>query len=217
MKIINAKAILLDMDGTLVQSTSEVEIVWAKWCEMNNIPIQSVLDICHGVRSRDVILEVAPFLDIEEQVELLNNLEIEYSKAGKAVAGAGHFLNALAPYSWAVVTSASQRVAYLRMEACGLKLPKLVIGSDDVVNGKPHPEPYLLAAERLGIATKDCLVFEDAPAGIQSALASGCRVVQVGGIDKLFDEVEVVIQNWEQVKVSGVDADIVKISFTELN
>jgi len=99
------------------------------------------------------------------------------------------------------VTSASQRVARHRLASAGLPLPALLVGAEDVIRGKPDPEPYLLAATRLGVAPADCLVFEDAPAGIESALRAGCTVVQVGGNRRLDPAVAAVIQDWRQVSV----------------
>ncbi|MDE1473668.1 HAD-IA family hydrolase [Xenorhabdus bovienii] len=202
MEIFNIKAILFDMDGTLVQSLSEVEVVWSKWCEMHNISIKDVLDICHGVRSKDVILSIAPYLNVEEQIKLLDDLEIKYSATAKALPGVKEFLLSLGTCPWSVVTSASQRVAYHRMAICGLKIPDFIIGSDDVLNGKPYPDPYLMAAERLNIAAEDCLVFEDAYAGVQSALAAGCKVIQIGGKEKMFDSVIGLINDWNEIKIT---------------
>ncbi|WP_340615526.1 HAD-IA family hydrolase [Xenorhabdus entomophaga] len=201
MELSNIKAILFDMDGTLIQSLSEVESIWSKWCEMHNIPVKKVLEICHGVRSVDVILSVAPYLNVEEQIQILNDLEIEYSNTAIPLPGAKDFLHSLDLCPWAVVTSASKRVAYHRMKICDLNIPDLIIGSDDVLNGKPHPEPYLMAAKYLNVAVEDCLVFEDAKAGVQSALTAGCKVIQIGGKEKIFDEVIGLINDWKEISV----------------
>ncbi|WP_319927393.1 HAD-IA family hydrolase [Xenorhabdus littoralis] len=214
MKVSNIRAILFDMDGTLVQSLSEVEVIWSKWCDMHNIPVKRVLEICHGVRSIDVILSVAPYLNVEEQIQILNDLEIEYSNTAKALPGAKEFLHSLGYCPWAVVTSASQSVAYHRMKICGLNIPDLIVGSDDVLNGKPHPEPYLMAAKCLNVAVEDCLVFEDANAGVQSALAAGCKVIQIGGEEKMFDSVIEVVNDWNEVNISSMGHYTFKISIT---
>ncbi|MDE9453547.1 HAD-IA family hydrolase [Xenorhabdus bovienii] len=212
MEVINIKAILFDMDGTLVKSLSEVEAIWSIWCELNNISIKKVLDICHGVRSRDVISSIAPHLNMEEQIQLLDDLEIKYSDTAKALPGAKEFLISLAACPWAIVTSASQRVAYHRMAICGLKIPDFIIGSDDVLNGKPYPDPYLMAAERLNIAAEDCLVFEDAHAGVQSALAAGCKVIQIGGKEKMFDSVIGLINDWNEIKITEIGINSFRVN-----
>lgn len=202
---LRAAALLLDMDGTLVHSTDEVETVWRLWCRRHRLAPEPVLAVCHGVRSREVIRTLAPQLDLAQEVALLDELEIHHTGIAEAIAGGRAWLASLPPGCWALVTSASQRVARHRLLSAGLPLPTLLVGADDVGNGKPDPEPYLLAAERLGVAAADCLVFEDAPAGIISALRAGCTVVQVGGRQRLDPGVSALIQDWRQV--SMVEAD----------
>ncbi|WP_421169570.1 HAD-IA family hydrolase [Aeromonas dhakensis] len=198
---LRARALLLDMDGTLVHSTGEVETVWRLWCRRHRLDPEPVLAMCHGVRSREVIRTLAPQLDLAQEVALLDDLEIHHTGQAEALAGARTLLASLPVERWAVVTSASQRVARHRLRSAGLPLPALLVGAEDVEHGKPDPEPYLLAAERLGLAAADCLVFEDAPAGISSALRAGCRVVQVGGRQRLSPGISALIQDWRQVSV----------------
>ena len=107
----------------------------------------------------------------------------------------------LPPERWTIVTSASERVARHRLSCADLPLPAVLVGAEAVSNGKPDPEPYLLGAERLGVSPARCLVFEDAPAGIESALRAGCTVVQVGGEEPLNPAVVAVIRDWREVKV----------------
>ncbi|MFM9755542.1 HAD-IA family hydrolase [Aeromonas dhakensis] len=201
MLTLRARALLLDMDGTLVHSTGEVETVWRLWCRRHRLDPEPVLTMCHGVRSREVIRTLAPQLDLAQEVALLDDLEIHHTGQAEALAGARPLLASLPVERWAVVTSASQRVARHRLHSAGLPLPALLVGAEDVEHGKPDPEPYLLAAERLGLAAADCLVFEDAPAGISSALRAGCRVVQVGGRQRLSPGISALIQDWRQVSV----------------
>ncbi|UXB11086.1 HAD-IA family hydrolase [Aeromonas dhakensis] len=198
---LRARALLLDMDGTLVHSTGEVETVWRLWCRRHRLDPEPVLTMCHGVRSREVIRTLAPQLDLAQEVALLDDLEIHHTGQAEALAGARPLLASLPVERWALVTSASQRVARHRLRSAGLPLPVLLVGAEDVEHGKPDPEPYLLAAEHLGLAAADCLVFEDAPAGISSALRAGCRVVQVGGRQRLSPGISALIQDWRQVSV----------------
>ena len=198
---LRARALLLDMDGTLVHSTGEVETVWRLWCRRHRLDPEPVLTMCHGVRSREVIRTLAPQLDLAQEVALLDDLEIHHTGQAEALAGARTRLASLPVERWALVTSASQRVAKHRLRSAGLPLPALLVGAEDVEHGKPDPEPYLLAAEHLGLAAADCLVFEDAPAGISSALRAGCRVVQVGGRQRLSPGISALIQDWRQVSV----------------
>ncbi|MFZ3404022.1 HAD-IA family hydrolase [Aeromonas salmonicida] len=198
---LRAAALLLDMDGTLVHSTNEVETVWRLWCRRHQLAPEPVLAMCHGLRSREVIRALVPQLDMAQEVALLDELEIHHTGRGEAIMGSRALLTRLPAERWALVTSASQRVARHRLESAGLPLPTLLVGAEDVVHGKPDPEPYLLGAKGLGVAPADCLVFEDAPAGIQSALRAGCAVVQVGGKRLLDPAVIAVIQDWRQVSV----------------
>lgn len=205
---LRAEALLLDMDGTLVHSTTEVETVWRLWCQSHRLDPEPVLAMCHGVRSREVIRALAPQLDLAREVALLDELEIQHARVAEPIAGARTLLGALSPARWVLVTSASQRVARHRLASAGLPLPRLLIGAEDVVRGKPDPEPYLLAARRLGLAPADCLVFEDAPAGICSALQAGCQVVQIGGDKRLDDGVRARLEDWRQIRLTEDEAGL---------
>ena len=205
---LRAEALLLDMDGTLVHSTTEVETVWRLWCQSHRLDPEPVLAMCHGMRSREVIRALAPQLDLAREVALLDELEIQHAGVAEPIAGARTLLGALSPARWALVTSASQRVARHRLASAGLPLPRLLIGAEDVVRGKPDPEPYLLAARQLGLAPADCLVFEDAPAGICSALQAGCQVVQIGGDKRLDDGVRARLEDWRQIRLTEDEAGL---------
>lgn len=205
---LRAEALLLDMDGTLVHSTTEVETVWRLWCQSHRLDPEPVLAMCHGVRSREVIRALAPQLDLAREVALLDELEIQHAGVAEPIAGARTLLGALSPARWALVTSASQRVARHRLASAGLPLPRLLIGAEDVVRGKPDPEPYLLAARQLGLAPANCLVFEDAPAGIRSALQAGCQVVQIGGDKRLDDGVRARLEDWRQIRQTEDEAGL---------
>lgn len=197
---LSVSALLLDMDGTLVCSTGDVEQVWQLWCREHLLDPDPVLAMCHGIRSREVIRELAPQLDVEREAARLDELEMLHT-GGDAIAGAGELLRHLPPELWAIVTSASEQVARHRLNCAGLPLPAVLVGAEAVINGKPDPEPYLLGAVRLGVSPARCLVFEDAPAGIESALNAGCAVVQVGGEAPLNPAVVAVIRDWREVKV----------------
>ncbi len=197
---LSVSALLLDMDGTLVCSTCDVEKVWRLWCQHHQLAPEPVLAMCHGMRSREVIRALAPQLDVEREAARLDELEMLHT-GGEAIAGCDELLRRLPPQRWAIVTSASDRVARHRLNCAGLPLPAVLVGAEAVTNGKPDPEPYLLGAKRLGVLPARCLVFEDAPAGIESALHAGCTVVQVGGDAPLNPAVVAVIRDWREVKV----------------
>lgn len=173
----HASAVLLDMDGTLVDSTACVERQWVRWAERNGLDAAEILRVCHGRRTEETIRELAPHLATEEELKRFDEEEIAEREGIRAIGGAAALLSALPPRLWAVVTSASRRLAQTRLECAGLPLPSVLIAAEDVRQGKPDPEGYLLAAGSLHAAPADCLVFEDTPAGIDAALAAGMQVL----------------------------------------
>ena len=171
---------LFDMDGTLVDSRLVVERVWEKWAEKNGLDLTAILATSHGRRAMDTVRDFAkPDMDIDSEVAWLAKEEIADVEGIVAIGGAKALLDRLDSDDWAVVTSADRALAIRRLEAAGLPVPKTLITSEDVRRGKPDPEGYTLAASRLGATTAQCLVFEDAPAGIRAGLSAGCDVVAI--------------------------------------
>lgn len=177
---ISGRAILFDMDGTLVDSTACVEYMWGTWGERHGIRLEDILAISHGRLSRDTIRQIAPHLDAEAEAEALDNAAVTRSEGIVAVRGACEFVATLAPGEWAVVTSAPRALAEARLRFAGLPLPRCLIAMEDVRAGKPDPDGYLKAAAQLGIDPRDCTVIEDTPAGIEAARAAGMSVLSVG-------------------------------------
>ena len=177
----SAHALLFDMDGTLVDSTAVVEVAWRRFADRFGIDPAELLSAVHGIRAEESIRRWAPAgTDVAAVVEELTDFEIEQAGQTRAVAGAVEFLDAVPLASHALVTSATLPLAVARMKGAGIRLPQLVVSAEDVPHGKPAPDVYLLAAELLGIAPADAVVFEDAEAGIRAGLAAGMRVVVVG-------------------------------------
>ena len=133
--------------------------------------------IAHGVRTIEVIRRVAPHLDAEAETRQIEGREAADREGVEVMPGAIELVRSIPEGRWAVVTSGTRLLASARLRFVGLPVPKALVTADDVVNGKPHPEPYLKGAELLGVAPRECLVIEDAPAGIQSALAGGMKVL----------------------------------------
>jgi mannitol-1-/sugar-/sorbitol-6-phosphatase len=172
-------AVLLDMDGTLVDSTECVARQWRNWAERHGLELEPILALSHGRPTLETIQLVAPHLATSEEVHAFDEAELEDRDAITAIRGAARFVAALPGNRWAVVTSASQKLARLRLECAGLPVPRILVSVDDVKRGKPHPEPYLLAAARLGIHPERCLVIEDAKAGLDAALAAGMQLIAI--------------------------------------
>ena len=174
------KAFIFDLDGTLVDSAAIVELVMRRWCRENEIEYGLLEDSSRSSRTEDTVRSVAPHLDCKREAEKIEAIEREELKNLKEIKGASAFLKRLPKGQWAVVTSSDSLTAKAKLKATGMPLPSVLIGGDQVEQGKPHPEAYLLAMKRLKLLPEDCLAFEDSDTGISSALAAGCSVMVVG-------------------------------------
>ncbi|MBL0372349.1 HAD family hydrolase [Rhizobium sp. KVB221] len=173
-------ALLFDMDGTLLSSVAAAERVWGRWAERHGLDAEAFLPTIHGVRAEDTIRrQNLADIDIEAEVEWVTKAEIEDVEGIMPIGGISAFLKSLPPDRWAIVTSASLALASKRLKAAGVTPPPVFITAEDVTKGKPHPDPFLAAADRLGVSASECLVFEDAPAGIQAAEAAGADVMVI--------------------------------------
>ena len=173
------EAILFDMDGTIVDSSIPVRKAWKTWADEHGIDFDRVLAVMHGRRAIETMELLAPDLPQPETVDRFLSREALDVEGIVEIPGAGAFIAALPLERWGVVTSATKSMARARIRAARLPDPKVLVSADMVAQGKPHPECFLRAAEMLGVAPGACLAFEDAPAGIQAALAAGMRVVGV--------------------------------------
>jgi mannitol-1-/sugar-/sorbitol-6-phosphatase len=174
------RAILFDMDGTVLTSIAATERVWSAWARKHGLDVEAFLPTIHGMRPIETMQRLGlPGLDLAEEMRAVERAEIEDLEGIEAIAGIAAFLDSLPADRWAIVTSASKELAALRLAAAGLPAPPLLVTSHDVRLGKPAPDGFLLAAERLGQPIESCLVFEDSAAGIQSAEAAGAAVVVV--------------------------------------
>ena len=174
------QAFLFDMDGTLLTSTAAAERVWSRWAERHGLDVETFIPTIHGVRGVDTIRrQNLPDIDLEAETAWVERGEIEDVEGVAPVPGAADFVRRLPPDRWAIVTSASVPLARARLTAAGLTPPAVMVTAEDVARGKPDPMGYRLAAERLGFDVADCLVFEDAEAGIQAGEAAGADVAVI--------------------------------------
>ena len=181
---VHTKGLLFDMDGVLISSIGSVVRCWRQWAQLYNIPGWESYEIPHGTRAIDIIRQLRPDLDeagVHKGLRVIEDLEIVDTQDLKVLPGARELLASLPPERWSIVTSATRRLLLGRLKAAELPLPAHVIAGDDVVHGKPHPEPYITGARLLGFAPADCIVVEDAPAGVGAGVAAGCRVLGVLG------------------------------------
>ncbi|WP_291879240.1 HAD-IA family hydrolase [Caulobacter sp.] len=173
-------AFLFDMDGTVLTSIVASERVWGTWARKHGLDVEAVCKSIHGRRAVETVRSFnIPDVDEDAEVLWLKDAEIADTDGIDAIEGAAAFLNALPADRWAVVTSAPRELAKVRLAAAGLPIPAVLITAEDVDRGKPAPDCFLLAAQRLGHPIEDCLVFEDAPAGIAAGEAAGAKVVVV--------------------------------------
>ncbi|HEX9254573.1 MAG TPA: HAD-IA family hydrolase [Candidatus Angelobacter sp.] len=168
---------MFDMDGVLIDSAPAVERVWRVWAAIHGFDPAKVVAQAHGRRSIETIRAVAPAMDAEKENILVEQMEIDDKNGVTALPGAARLLAQLPDECFAIVTSATRSLAVARLGYARLPVPWYMITADDVVNGKPSPEPYLKGAALLGFAPADCVVFEDTPAGIASARASAMQAV----------------------------------------
>jgi sugar-phosphatase len=177
IKQFSCQAILFDLDGVLVDSTRAVERVWRKWAHENQLDIEKVLEHAHGRRTIETIRIAAPHLDVEEEYSRVERMEIADKEGVVMVPGALELLRSLPSDRYAVVTSATRALATARLHFASLFVPGHLVSADDVIEGKPSPEPYLKGAALISFPANQCLVFEDTPAGIESARAAGMQVI----------------------------------------
>jgi mannitol-1-/sugar-/sorbitol-6-phosphatase len=174
---IQCAGVLFDLDGVLVDSTPAVARVWAKWAAKHGFVPDEVVRQAHGRPSIATIRDLLPHADAEAENREVERGEIEDIDGVIPLPGALEMLQALPHDRWTIATSCTRRLAEVRIRAAGLPLPKHMVTSTDVQNGKPHPEPYIKAAQILGFVPGDCIVVEDAPAGIRAGKAAGARVL----------------------------------------
>jgi len=174
---IHCRGVLFDLDGVLVDSTPAVARVWTIWAKKHGFDPDEVVRQAHGRPSIATIRELLPHADHNAENREVERGEIEDVEGVIPLPGALELLQALPQDRWAIATSCTRRLAEVRIRAAGLPVPKHMITSTDVKHGKPDPEPYVKAAKILGLAPADCIVMEDAPAGIRAGKAAGARVL----------------------------------------
>jgi len=199
-------AVLFDLDGVLVDSTRSVERQWRIWARERGIDEDKVAAVAHGVRAVEVIRKIAPQLDAEAEVRKLESREAADHDSVAVMPGAAELVRAIPDGRWCVVTSGTRHLASARLQLAGIPVPKVMVTADDVVDGKPHPEPYLKGAKLLGMNPAECLVIEDAPAGIQSAHAGGMKVIALTSTypASALSEADAVVEKLNQIRV-GLD------------
>lgn len=203
MLALTCQAILFDLDGTLVESNSFIERLWQDWGRQHGIAPQYMSEVMHGRRAREIIHIVAPHLPIKEEAYAMETAEISNMEGMQAYRGARGLLDTLPRKQWAIVTSGTLRVASARLNYAKLPTPEVFITADDVKAGKPAPDGYLLAAKRLNVSPADCVVVEDAPAGIQAGKAAGMKVIGIASSlqKETLSQADIVVRELADIKL----------------
>ncbi|MEO0048979.1 MAG: hypothetical protein RL556_311 [Actinomycetota bacterium] len=198
-----AKGLLFDNDGVLVDSHGAAGVAWVQWA--SEFAPEFVWDKPEnaGVRAEDKVRQLVATELFETANERINELEQLSAHETKALAGAVEFTTSLKPGTWTVCTSANLNLGRARLKAAGIPVPTELVTANDVSRGKPHPDPYLLGAERLGFAPEDCVVFEDAPAGVQAAIEAGVGLVVGIGEGVLDHPADIVVRDLSGMTFDG--------------
>jgi len=203
MTTFNCAAILFDLDGVLVDSTGSVTRQWRRWAEEQDLDPDKVVETAHGVRTIEIVRRLAPHLDAGAETLRLEKREADDHEGVSVMPGAAELLKAIPEGRWCVVTSGTRYLATARLQLGNLPMPQVLVSADDVSKGKPNPEPYLMGAKLLGVNPAECLVVEDAPAGIRAAHAGGMKAIGITSTYRAAElqEADAVVQKLGQIKV----------------
>jgi sugar-phosphatase len=177
MNEISCAALLFDLDGVLINSTPAVARVWRRWAVEHGFNPEEVVARAHGRPSLTTVREYLPNADHVVENREVERREIEDLEGVVPLPGALDLLASLPEDRWTIVTSCTRPLAEVRIKAAGLPLPGKMITSNDIQQGKPHPEPYLKGASVLGVSAEECVVLEDVPAGVRAGKSAGARVI----------------------------------------
>lgn len=207
MQTFLCSAILFDLDGVLVDSTRSVARQWRLWAQDNGVDPEQVLKIAHGRRTVEVVRLLAPHLPTEEEVQKLEQREAADTEGVTVMPGAADLVRSIPDGRWGVATSGTRYLATSRLRLGNLPIPRVLVSADEVVKGKPDPEPFLKGAELLGMNAEECLVIEDAPAGIRAAHAGGMKVIALPSTYPVSElqEADAVVQGLQKIRVGWLN------------
>lgn len=200
--IFQVRALLFDNDGVLVDSHDSVDACWDKWSVEFGIEGFSIANH-YGTRAQDLVLSLVGEERFEEANNRINELEQESAHQTVALPGALELLSSLPVDRWTICTSANPKLGLARVQAAGLPVPKHLVTGGDVSRGKPAPDPYLLGAKRLGFEPKDCVVFEDAQAGVLAGKAAGVKLVIGVSVRAMDTDADLVIEDLVGISFDG--------------
>jgi sugar-phosphatase len=200
--ILRASALLFDNDGVLVDSHAAVNVAWGILAEEFGLKNFSISNH-YGTRAQDLILELVGEAKFEAANNRINELEQATADQTHSLPGAVQLLHSLPAGIWTICTSANSNLGRARIKAAGLPLPEQFVSGDDVAHGKPAPDPYLLGAKRLGFDAGECIVFEDADAGVKAALSAGAAFVVGVSAQALATDADIVVEDLAGISFDG--------------
>jgi mannitol-1-/sugar-/sorbitol-6-phosphatase len=174
---IRCRGILFDMDGILISSIGSVERSWTKWALLRGVDPEHAIQMAHGRRAIETVEQLRPDLDSHAELKLIEDIEMGDGEGVSVLPGVLQLLHALPAQCWTVVTSATGRLARERLRLAGIPVPENIVTADSVIQGKPHPAPFLAGAALLGFPPAQCVVFEDSSSGASAGRAAGCTVI----------------------------------------
>jgi mannitol-1-/sugar-/sorbitol-6-phosphatase len=196
-------AVLFDLDGVLVESQPLIERQLRSWAESHGLDVATVVGLSHGRTDIELIREVAPRLDAGKEAGLMAEREAQDTDGLRPCSGAAGILALIPAHRWGIVTSGYSSVARARLKAAGLPEPEVLVTAERVRRGKPAPDGYLLGAHLLGVEPEDCVVVEDAPAGVSAGRAAGAQVLGVDPTNERGLGADVVVTGLEEIQVSS--------------
>ena len=174
---IRTRGLLFDMDGILISSIGSVERSWALWAKSRSLDVTDVIASNHGQRALDIVRKLVPPEEVDYEFKRIEDIEVADIEGLEVLEGVKPILESIPQKFWTIVTSATERLARVRLATGGIPVPHKFITSERVTRGKPDPEPYRKGAELLGLDPIDCLVIEDSASGARAGKGAGCRVL----------------------------------------
>jgi mannitol-1-/sugar-/sorbitol-6-phosphatase len=212
MTTVSTQALLFDMDGVLINSIPAVERVWSRWAVERGFNVQEVLRHAHGRPSIATLRDLLPDADHEAENRIVEQAEIDDVADIVPLPGVKELLAALPHDRWAIVTSCTRPLAEVRIRAAGLPTPELFITANEIIHGKPNAEPYLKGAAGLGFSPQECIVVEDALAGIASGKNAGARVIAFTTTASMDDLVvakpDWMLRDCSAIRLEGSEPDL---------
>jgi len=203
------QGVLFDMDGTLVDSTAAVDRSWRRWADEIGLGVRFA-GVQHGRPGREMIADLVPADQVESSFARVNELELADTGGIRILPGAAELMGSIPEERRAIVTSCPHDLCRLRLASAGFRAPATVVTVEDTAKGKPAPDPFLEAADRLGLDARQCVVIEDAPAGLAAGRAAGCATIGVVGTHSAAElDADLVVSSLDRLRIELHDHGVV--------